>query len=260
LLASLIFIRAGWFPLVLSSDEDREPYISALEVADRNGLGDLIQLFTRVQKKAFIQALSLAEQTMSERANASKIVEAAAVKLQRAKQQKADLQSGLEALAETLRAMVKRRFDAQKSQIESELQGLDPTLRLTVTEASSTQPDSTERASYFRYQIVEVAKQLGYFANLTGYRGWVRLALTREQQVTELLASFHILGREYRGVISCTLCVYRKQESQVQELQPLSETPFQITELDTEEDLTGRFNEWLENGLIAGLRFWYDGL
>jgi hypothetical protein len=50
-LASLVFVQADWFPLVVTRD-DRAPYIEALETADRNGLGDLVRLFAARQKKA----------------------------------------------------------------------------------------------------------------------------------------------------------------------------------------------------------------
>lgn len=58
LLASLVFIKAGWFPLILTRD-DRSNYISALEEADRGNLTHLVELFTDRQKRAFIRSLGL---------------------------------------------------------------------------------------------------------------------------------------------------------------------------------------------------------
>ncbi|MEQ8465152.1 MAG: Fic family protein [Coleofasciculus sp. E1-EBD-02] len=54
-LASLVFIQAGWFPLVLTRD-DRAAYIAALEQADQGDLKGLINLFTKSQKQAFISS------------------------------------------------------------------------------------------------------------------------------------------------------------------------------------------------------------
>jgi len=76
----------------------------------------------------------------------------------------------------------------------------------------------------------------------------------------EFLVSFHVLGRECRGVIICTACAYHKDEAQIQDLQPLWNTPFQITEFDNPDELLNRFGEWLENILTAGLKYWYDSL
>src|SRR2546425_4134046 len=57
-LASLVFLRSGWFPLVINRDI-RDEYISALETADMGDLAPLVNLFSRIQKKAFLKALSL---------------------------------------------------------------------------------------------------------------------------------------------------------------------------------------------------------
>jgi len=51
-LASLVFIQASWFPLVLTRD-DRAVYIAALEEGDRGNLSSLVNLFAKSQKQAF---------------------------------------------------------------------------------------------------------------------------------------------------------------------------------------------------------------
>ena len=55
-LASLVFIQAGWFPLVLTRD-DRTAYIQASEQADHDDLSGLVNLFSKSQKQAFIRSL-----------------------------------------------------------------------------------------------------------------------------------------------------------------------------------------------------------
>jgi len=52
-LASLVFIQATWFPLVLTRD-DRAVYIQAAEQADHGDLSKLISLFAKSQKQLFI--------------------------------------------------------------------------------------------------------------------------------------------------------------------------------------------------------------
>ncbi|MDF5727958.1 MAG: Fic family protein [Rhizonema sp. PD38] len=64
-LASLIFIKAGWFPLVINRDL-RNEYIDALEEADKGNLTSLVNLFAKIQKKAFVKALSLSENVLSD--------------------------------------------------------------------------------------------------------------------------------------------------------------------------------------------------
>ncbi len=58
-LASLVLIRAGWFPLVIHRDQHTE-YIDACESADRGDLAPLVDLFAAAQRKAFTSALGIA--------------------------------------------------------------------------------------------------------------------------------------------------------------------------------------------------------
>ena len=53
-LASLMFIKAGWFPVVVTRD-DRPRYIDALEVADEGDLRSLISFFVDLQKRALFK-------------------------------------------------------------------------------------------------------------------------------------------------------------------------------------------------------------
>ncbi len=64
-LASLVFIQAGWFPLVITRNV-RDEYIGALEAADKGNLSNLVHLFTKLQKKVFTNALRLSENNIIE--------------------------------------------------------------------------------------------------------------------------------------------------------------------------------------------------
>ena len=59
-LATLLFVKAGWFPLVVR-DRERTRYIGALEKADSGNLQPLVEYFARLQKQEFLRALSIAE-------------------------------------------------------------------------------------------------------------------------------------------------------------------------------------------------------
>ena len=58
-LATLVMIRAGWFPLVVT-DAGRADYIDALEMADAGDLRPLVRLFVGIQKRAFEGAINVA--------------------------------------------------------------------------------------------------------------------------------------------------------------------------------------------------------
>ncbi|MDE2752340.1 MAG: Fic family protein [Gemmatimonadota bacterium] len=58
-LATLVVIRAGWFPLVVT-DARRPDYIDALELADAGNLRPLVRLFAAIQRRAFEDAIRIA--------------------------------------------------------------------------------------------------------------------------------------------------------------------------------------------------------
>ena len=58
-LATLVVIRAGWFPLVVT-DAGRPDYIDALELADAGNLRPLVRLFAGIQRRAFEDAIRIA--------------------------------------------------------------------------------------------------------------------------------------------------------------------------------------------------------
>lgn len=61
-LATLVVIRAGWFPLVVT-DARRPDYIDALELADAGNLQPLVRLFAGIQRRAFEGAIRIARDT-----------------------------------------------------------------------------------------------------------------------------------------------------------------------------------------------------
>ena len=58
-LATLVFVKAGWFPLVVRN-EGRARYLNALERADAGDLSELVKLFASLQKDELLKALSIA--------------------------------------------------------------------------------------------------------------------------------------------------------------------------------------------------------
>ncbi len=58
-IASLIFIKAGWFPLIVKRD-DWARYIEELEKADAGDLRPLVAMFVEGQRTALIQAIEVA--------------------------------------------------------------------------------------------------------------------------------------------------------------------------------------------------------
>lgn len=255
-LASLVFIQASWFPLVLTRD-DRAVYIAALEEADHGNLSSLINLFAKSQKQAFLRSLGLSEQVLSEARRTQVVISAIAEKLKR--NQSESIQERckkVESFASSLFDIALNRLQDVADEIKLSVQNfVNDAQAFTVSAAMGDR-----RSYYHRYQVVEAAKQLGYFANLRNYHTWIQLVINVESS-TILLFSFHVLGHEYRGLLVCTACAYHKDdseedESNISDIQTLTDSPFQFSYADEEENLVERFKQWLENVIVTGLEYW----
>lgn len=255
-LASLVFIQANWFPLVLTRD-DRAVYIAALEEADQGNLSGLITLFAKSQKQAFLSSLGLSEQILSEARRTQVVISSIAEKLKR--NQSASIQekcSKAEIFASSLFDIALDRLEDIADEIRQSIQNVvDDAQVFTVSAAAGDL-----RSYYHRYQVVETAKKLEYFANLRSYHSWIQLVIDVETSTT-LLLSFHVLGHEYRGLLVCTACAYHRDdveegERNISDIQPLIDSPFQFSYADEKETLVERFKQWLEDVVVTGLEYW----
>ncbi len=257
-LATLVFVKAQWFPLVVTRDE-RERYILALEAADRGNLTDLVRLFSALQKQAFVRALGISARVLS-RNKPEQVIGAAKdllaerdrairVEWERAKQTAARLQQ----IAEERFRQIAVRLDAEVGQFF-------PQRRFSV----DSEPPGGERGHYFRWQIRETARRLRYHANLAEYRAWTRLLL-REHSQSEILLSFHAAGQQFRGIVAVSPCFFRREETEdrereVVDLTPLADEIFQVNYREPLAEAEQRFRPWLEEVLTRGLEAWRLGL
>lgn len=259
-LASLVFIQSSWFPLVLTRD-DRAVYIAALEEADQGNLLKLINLFAKSQKQAFLRSLGLSEQVLSESRRTQVIISAIAEKLRQ--NQSASIQERckkVENFASILFEIASNRLQEVTDEIKLSVQNFVDNAEIFKIATPVGEPHSY----YHRYQVVETAKQLGYFANLRNYQAWIQLVINVETSTT-LLLSFHVLGHEYRGLLVCTACAYHREDSEegernISDIQSLTDSPFQFSYADDQENLIERFNQWLENVILAGLDYWNNSI
>ncbi len=259
-LASLVFIQANWFPLVLTRD-DRAVYIAALEEADQGNLSKLISLFTKSQRQSFLRSLGLSEQVLSEKRRTHAVISSIADKLK--KNQSASIQERcdrVEGFAAILHEIANNRLEIIAEEIRLSIQNFINDAQ--VFRISAVAGDT--RSHYYRHQVVETAKQLGYFANMRNYHAWSQLVISVNTS-TMLLISFHSLGHEYRGLLVCSACAYHRDEADegdrsISDIQALTDSPFQFSYADEEENLVERFRPWLEDAIVTGLEYWNKSL
>ncbi|MBP0021379.1 MAG: Fic family protein [Cyanobacteria bacterium SBLK] len=257
-LASLVFIQARWFPLVVTRD-DRAVYITALEQADRGDLSNLIQFFSRSQKQSFIRCLGLSEQILSESRQTQTIISAIADKLKRG------IQQSLEERCQKSGYFSDILYKIALDRIENLVDDIKLSLQNVSNDFDVFRVISTpEKSHYHRYQVVETAKQLKYFANTRPYHKWLQLVINVGSS-TIILLSFHVVNREYLGLLACSAAAYHRDntednEQNINEVQSLTDTLFQFSYADEENNLIERFQKWLEEALVNGLEYWNNSL
>ncbi len=260
-LASLVFIQNGWFPLVLTRD-DRAVYIEASEKADQGDLSSLVNLFAKSQKQAFLRSLGLSEQILSEAKRAQVVIASVADKL------KQNLSTSIEKRCQKAETYAEQLFTISLEMLQSISEDIKTSLQNLVREPeifTVASPVDGSKSYYHRYQVVETAKQLDYFANLRAYYKWIQLVISLESSTTIILLSFHVLGHEYRGLLVCSGCAYHRDEAEegernTNDIQALSDSVFQFSYADQEDRLVNRFKEWLEEVIVNGLEYWNESL
>ncbi len=253
-LASLVFLRNGWFPLVIHRDI-REDYIGALEKADVNDLSELVSLFSKIQKKAFLKALSLSENVLQAPSPLQQVISAATERLRARKWSSVrKMQSKTLELSQRLEDFAERRLESIAIEINKELQSLDQHY------FADARRSDIETDFWFKKQIIDVATELDYYADTRTYRAWVRLKIKEDRQ-TELVLSFHSLGVEFLGIMAVSAFMeYRDRnedgETSVDGPYILSKEIFQFSYREKEEEITARFDPWLNDVLLSGLDKW----
>jgi len=259
-LATLVFIRAGYFPLVIRDTfQERGRYLDALEKADRGHLEPLVAVFAASQKRFFVQALGLSGQVLRETL-AEQVVSATRDRLVKRETDRPAEWEKAKATARELQLVAARRLQEIADRLLSETGSFFRDPRYFV----DNEAEGGTRDHYFRRQIIETARQLDYYANTTEYRAWTRLVVKTVSQA-EILISFHGTGREFRGVLAVSACFFRREEteagrSEIADVTPLSQEIFQINYREYQQDVESRFRTWLEEVLVKGLGLWRAGL
>jgi len=248
LLATWAFIRDGCFPLVLKDEEHRSKYISALEIADRGDLSSLVSLFAAVQRSTFVKALGIAREVQQDEA-LDHIIKAAAADLGKRLDQKLE---HLRTLSSNLHRLACERFEDVAVKLREQMQAVHGNAQFHV-DADSNQG---ARRHYHKFQIVNVARQLDYFANIGLHHDWVRLVLKIDQQA-EILLSLHGVGPEYRGILAVTVAFFHRTHAE--QLTPAIaavDSAFLISDQDSLESAEQRFLPWLNEALVRALAIW----
>jgi Fic family protein len=248
-LASLIFLRASWFPLVITEDA-REEYIRASESADEGILSPLVALFSKRQVAAFRQAISLSSEAETPDRSIQVVIRQSADRLR----QKRSPHKVFE-LSKILERRTEQRFQAIADEITSAIGQVEAKYAATVAVSDS------KNDYWFKSPIIHIARSFNYYANFRNYHTWVLLRI-KEERLANILFSFHGLGYEFTGIMAVSALLEMRTDVFGEEIfytegpYPISEDIFQFSYQDDEQAMLKRYNEWLEGVIVIGLEQW----
>lgn len=258
-LATLVFLKAGWFPLVVPTT-DRKTYLEHLRSADRGDLGPLVEYFASIQRNTFVRALGMAGQVTLEHENFENVIRAAARRIEaRERPQRSDWESVLDT-GEQLRAFAETRFREVQERLTDEL---GPSLDHFHAFVHS-KVDDPDGAYFNRWQVIQIAREQDYFANLRVHHSFARLVLEEGGTRFELMVSIHGAGRDFGGVIAASaFTFFRDRQSGSQQeaggatdLRPAVREAYQANYMEDPEAAVQRFRSWLERAVVNAIAEW----
>lgn len=243
-LASLVLIRAGWFPFVVHRDE-RGKYIDNLEQADAGDLSTLVSMLGRTQKKAFNQATNLSSTVLLPSDSIEQII---AKGLEKLKQQNTIAQQ-FHNLATALQNLVFRNLRQIEKKMNPQLGSLNSNYKAT----AKTQLD--EGFSIMR--TLEIARNFDYRADPEGYLQTAFL-LIEEKKSSIIAFSLHAASDLTPRLLAVSAWFSDIDPSS--KAVPICREIFQCSANEEENDVTSRFSDWFDKTLMNGLEQWRRGL
>ncbi len=239
-LASLVFIKAGWFPLVVRRDE-REAYIRALELADDGGLRTLVRLVGRLQRMEVMAAIEMRYEVEPPET----FDDALAAIRNTLEQRREPHQTGWERaksiaglLKEKTETMLRSRGEQLQREVASFLE-----VRVSVV---TPEP---------RLDVGALANQLGYKAAPDVFE-WCTALKMRRNSTFEVGVCAHAVGDAFHGILAVQ-AVHRDADGRAT---PLTGEAFFINYAESDEDVQRRYVAWLDRALIEGLDIWRKSL
>ena len=257
-LASLVLLRAQLFPFTVDRSE-REAYISNLEKADAGEFGPLVEMIAKAQRKALVKALSISESLITATTDIHALIQGSAKALKEKTTQSAREFESVYEMAERLQQVACRQMEQIAQTIQSSLESVDPTFQCVVVEST---PEQTQ---WYHSQVVHVARELEYFADMRRYHHWIRMRI-QESHISSIIVSFHPLGTRFRGIMAAS-AFYEQRPAASDQEPPMTPIPFRLNQevfeftfSDLMENVTPRFEEWLHDTLMVGLTQWKNSI
>lgn len=250
-LASLVLIRAGLFPLVVTRD-DKGKYLDSLEAADKGDLKPLVELFAALQRTQFRKATALSENILTAGSDVASVLGnllKVATKSREAKEQEQ---------RKVFEYALKLEDDT-----EAAFKGLVPGLQEVLLRLDShgtafvRRSDDSNKHFYWGQIIDNARDHLNYFADTSSYRSWVTLNMAWERRA-RLVFAFHGIGRPFSGSLVCApFLEFRDVEENEQihsTVVPVTDEAFVFFYNESLDGILERFRVWREKVLTVTLK------
>jgi fido (protein-threonine AMPylation protein) len=241
-LASLLFIKAGWFPVVVTRD-DRARYIDALEVADEGDLQSLISFFNRSQKQALFEAMQDVTETIGVHSVDEAIAAARKALITVGTQTDPAVWQKAKNIAKLLMKIVESRFTEVLA-----------TLNKEIANAGGGFGFNASRHDYHSTRFYSPREQFGS----SEYEDGCTLEISRNVPSTwvEIETQAYAIGSKFRGLIGFRVAF----QGSGKDPEVVSGEPFQVNYAESYESAERRFRPWLEESLVNALTLWRKSL
>lgn len=186
LLASLILIKEGLFPLTIDRKEKKE-YINVLEKADTGEYQPLVNVFCNNQINNIEKALNW--KTVTPEAGYNEIVSIFTDKVKQFKNEEQKVRN---------RTIASNRLDVFNNSLNA-VKNYTNNLKLQLggfaeINVFSNNPNE-DKYYYYAHQIAEFASQHGYYFNASQLRGWIKVSIKlSEKKEYNLIITIHHYG------------------------------------------------------------------
>ncbi len=257
LLASLIFIKAGFFPLTVLREEAKARYIEALERADVGEAQPFVTYLGEVQKRNIQKALNVPEVSAS---SSFEAVQDALI--QRIRAQKQSMLDAKEKVLVEGRNKIFAICDTYLQEVEQNLQkkyGRDAGVYLKKSPFDDQRThDITHRPfqDFYFAQIIGYAQKHGYYFNRSLPKAWFILGFDfSEEKKYHVGITIHHFGYEDGALAIGAFLEYKgKNEEDIPNpVLPLAIPPYVVSAYTNGEGKVANIRRYLEDTLTAVL-------
>jgi Fic/DOC family len=248
-LASIDFIRARLFPLVIERQHRDSAYVPALIAADKGDLAPLVKLFASRQERAVRKAISEAETITSHVTSLDAALDAAREKFLRRGQATQNARQLSRDSLVALAALTATEFESVRTRIAAKI----PSAIVEVCQKES------RTAHYWREQIIREAQRGEYWADLHEPWEWVSLSLANGGK-TSFVVVLHFIGNPTPGAaIAMAFVTHRGKgddDTTVLDAAQLSLEPLMLYPHEAEVPQRNRFLDWLSRATTEAIAVW----